>query len=123
MNAREAIKLLLLLVGILTAAASFGAVVANVAPAPERVSIKPRDAHPLTAPRTTVERGPHQARQPDSGEVDITRYVNLYAIGGVLACFGVLAHWGWWQTHRRCPSCGNCPAWCRCGEVTHRHGH
>jgi len=64
-----------------------------------------------------------RARHQKAGELDVTAYVNLYAIAGVLTRFGVVEYWGWWQTHHRCPSCGYCPAWCRCGERTHRHSH
>jgi hypothetical protein len=64
-----------------------------------------------------------RARHQKAGELDVTAHVNLYAIAGVLTRFGVVEYWGWWQTHHRCPSCGYCPAWCRCGERTHRHSH
>jgi hypothetical protein len=113
MNARSPVKTLLVLVVVLSVAATFGAVVANLAPTPQRGSVEPRrGARPV--PPGSGSQG---------GEVAIAAYVNLYAIAGVLTCLGVLACWGRWQTHHRCPSCGYCPAWCRCREVSHRHIH
>ncbi len=124
MNARSPVKTLLVLVVVLSVAATLGAVVANLAPTPHRGSVEPRTAaHGLTAPRAGA-RGPSRpARGSQGDEVAIAAYVNLYAIAGVLTCLGVLACWGRWQTHHRCPSCGYCPAWCRCREVSHRHTH
>jgi hypothetical protein len=111
MNARSPVKTLLVLVVVLSVAATLGAVVANLAPTPQRGSVEPRTAaHGLTAPRAGA-RGPSRpARGSQGGEVAIAAYVNLYAIAGVLTCLGVLACWGRWQTHHRCPSCGYCPA-------------
>jgi hypothetical protein len=124
MNARSPAKTLLVLVVVLSVAATLAAVVANLAPTPQHGSVGPPvAAHRLTAPRTGVPGRSHPARQPQDGEVDIAAYVNLYAITGALTCLGVLACWGRWQTHHRCPSCGYCPAWCRCSEVRHRHTH
>lgn len=117
MNARDPIRLLLVLLAIVAVEATLGAVVGNVAPAPDRAPVKPHAAHILRTVR------PRPARQPGNDEMDITAYVNLYALAGVLVCFVGFAYWGRWQTHNRCPSCGYCPAWCRCGEVTHRHSH
>lgn len=117
MNPRDPIKLLLVFIAILAVVATLGAVAGNVAPAPDRAPVKPHAAHvgPTVRPRS--------ARQPRNDEVEITSYLNLYALAGVLVCFVGLAYWGRWQTHNRCRSCGYCPAWCRCGEVTHRHSH
>jgi hypothetical protein len=124
MNARNPVKTLFVLVVVLSAAATLGAVVANLAPPRGRASVEARPAvHGLTVPRTGVRGPSHSARQPPGSDVDIGAYINLYAIAGALTCFGVLACWGWWQRHNRCPSCGYCPAWCRCGEVSHRHSH
>ena len=124
MNPRSPVKTFLVLIVLLSVAATLGALVASLAPTPSPGSVEPRSpAHGLAAPRTAMRGRSHPARFPQDGEVDIAAYVNLYAIAGVLTCFGLLAWWGWWQTHHRCPSCGSCPAWCRCGEVSHRRTH
>jgi hypothetical protein len=122
MNARNPLRTLVVLVVVLAVAATFGAVVANVTPPSHPVSVKP-ERPDVAAVRTALRARSHPARRPQSGEVDITAYVNLYAVAGVVTCFGLLAYWGWWQTHHRCPSCGSCPGWCRCGEATRPHGH
>lgn len=122
MNAGDSAKTLLVLVVVLSVAATLGAGVASVAPTPHRDVVNPRAAHVLTPPPRTGLRGQSRpAHRPDDSGVDVTAYVNLYAVAGALTCVGLLAYWGWWQTRHRCPSCGACPAWCRCGEVTHHH--
>jgi hypothetical protein len=121
MNARTPAKTLLALVVLLSVAATLGAVVAHVAPTHHRDPVKPRAAHVLTSPGAGFREPSRPASRPDARDIDITAHVNLYAVGGALACFALLAYWAWWQTHHRCPACGSCPAWCRCGEVTHRH--
>lgn len=123
MNARDPVKLLLVFVAVLAVVATLGAVVAEVAPGPGRRSVEPSGSHALVAPRASGRSRPAPARRPDGDDLDIMSYVNLYAIAGAVTCLGVLACWGRWQTHHRCPGCGYCPAWCRCGEASQRHGH
>lgn len=122
MTRRDPIKMLLALVALLAIAGTIGAVVADVSPSPQPSSVAPRTRH-MAPPRTVVRNPRPSAQVSDDGEVDITAYVNLYAIAGVVTCFGLLASWGWWQTHHRCPVCGYCPAWCHCGQATHRRSH
>jgi hypothetical protein len=121
MNARNPVKTILVLVVVLSVAASIGAVTAVLTAMPRPGTVTSSRAHLATPPRTGVRGSSRPARGPDGGDLDITAYVNLYAIGGVLACFGLIAYWGWWQTHHRCESCGSCPAWCRCREATRPH--
>ena len=44
---------------------------------------------------------------------------DVTALGGVGGCLLVLGAWGFWQTKRRCTTCGYCPAFCGCDELAH----
>jgi hypothetical protein len=44
--------------------------------------------------------------------------IDVTAVGAVGGCLLVLASWGIWQTRRRCTTCGYCPAFCGCDELT-----
>jgi hypothetical protein len=45
--------------------------------------------------------------------------LNVTALAGVGGCLIVLGAWGFWQTKRRCTTCGYCPAFCGCDELAH----
>lgn len=133
MDTRDPIKALLVVAALAGAGAAVGATVAAVAPASRPAAVKAQAAHPRPAHHTDLP-GRRQVSPVDGGqwrpaaragdgEIDITAHVNPYAAGGVLVCFALVAYWGRWQTRHRCASCGQCPAWCRCGELTHRHSH
>lgn len=44
---------------------------------------------------------------------------NVTALLGIGGCLIVLGAWGFWQTRRRCTTCGYCPAFCGCDELAH----
>jgi hypothetical protein len=45
--------------------------------------------------------------------------LDVTALAGVGGCLLVLGAWGFWQTRRRCTTCGYCPAFCGCDELAH----
>ena len=77
---------------------------------------------PGSYPHTTAKRvhrwGPLWVPAPPKHRAPLPFSINASALGAVAVCIGVLAFWGNWQTRHRCASCGYCPMFCQCDEVT-----
>ncbi len=80
---------------------------------------QPPGAYPHTTAKRVHRWGPLWVAAPPQRLAHPLPFgLDITALGAVGGCILVLAFWGGWQTSHRCSSCGYCPVFCRCDEVT-----
>jgi hypothetical protein len=82
-------------------------------------------SHPHAVASTTqTSHRKHGVRLRESdGDAVLPVSLDPTPFAAVVACLLGLSAWAVWQTRHRCATCGYCPIWCRCDDVTHEHGN